>query len=199
VEGVLNAAEFNNPRRLRRWMMRAMGWSDANAQHEGGIWNPREVKLRRTQVLFRIGHSSSSRGPVPDEINLTSPWWMEPETLADIGISSNILGLDHGRIARLKLSVSERYGVFDTIICVRLRAGLGALRGAGNPVYDPVEPGSLDPPPVWAFPGRQVMQVFIPGLRDFHNRPTGLANEAFELIAKRPVHAWQSMDEGGML
>jgi hypothetical protein len=157
------------------------------------------VKLRTGQVLFRIGHSYSSRGPVPEEVNLSSPWWLEPEAFADIGVSADVTGLDRQRVARLKLSVSERYGVFDTIFCVRLRCALGALRGKGNPVYEPSEPSALEPPPIWAFPGREVMQVFIPGLRDLHDRPTDLAAQAFQLLGTRPVHAWQAIDACGVL
>jgi len=199
MQGVVNAAEFANPRRLKRWMLRASGWRDATAAHEGGVWNPLEVKLRAGEVLYRVGHSHSSRGPVPESINLSSPWWLESGSFAEIGVSAEIVGLDRQRIARLRLSVSERYGVFDTIFCVQLRVALGALRGGGNPVYDPPEPGSLTPPPVWAFPGRTLMQVFIPGLRDFHDRPTGLSDTAFKVLGARPVHAWQSIDEVGLL
>ncbi|MFT8246897.1 hypothetical protein [Roseomonas sp. BN140053] len=199
MQGVLNQAEFDNPRRLRRWMLRASGWRNATAQHEGGMWDPKEVKLRRGQVMFRIGHSQSWRGPVPMAINLSSPWWFEGETFADIGVTSNNTGLGQQAVARLKLSVSERYGVFDTIICVRLRESLGALRGEGNPVFDPPDPDSTTPPPVWAYPGSNVKQCFIPGLRDFHERPTDLPDAAFELLGTRSVHAWQAIDDKGFL
>lgn len=165
---------------------------------EGGIWNPKPVKLRRGQALFRVGHSKSKRGPIPMDVNLSSPWWMEGDTFADISISANTLGISAQAVARLKLSVSQRYGVFDTIFCVRLREPLGALKGEGNPVYDPPEPGSQTPPPVWAFPGRAVMQCYIPGLRYLDNEPSDLADRAFDVLGTRPVHAWISLTSNGL-
>jgi hypothetical protein len=196
MQGVLNEAEFYNPRRLKRWIGRAGGWTPDLKRQEGGIWNPKEVKLRRGQDLFKIGHSRSSRGPVPDEVNLSSPWWIESETFQSIAVSSNILGADRQHLARLKLSVSERYGVFDTIFCVRVLEPLGALRGEGNPVYDPPEPGSPTSPPVWAFPGTSLIQCYIPGLRDLHGSITGLAAQAFTVTGRFPVSQWMMMDAG---
>ena len=196
MQGVLNELEFYNPRRLNRWISRAGGWTADGRSQEGGIWDPKPIKLRRGQDLFKIGHSRSSRGPVPDAVNLSSPWWMEGETFAGISTSANTLGIDRQKIARLKLSVSERYGVFDTIFCVRLREPMGALRGEGNPVFDPPEPGALTAAPVWAFPGSSVMQCFIPRLRDLHGDITGLTDRAFTVTGRFPVSQWVSLDSG---
>ena len=198
MQGVLNEAEFGNPTVLNQWINAAGGWDPRSGKQEGGIWNPKEVKLRRGHDLFKIGHSQSSRGPVPDAVNLSSPWWMESETFAAIAISANTVGTDRQRMARLKLAVSERYGVFDTIFCVRLREPLGALRGEGNPVFDPPEPGKLTAPPIWAFPGTAVMQCFIPGLRDSSGKPTDLVTRAFAITGRFPVTQWQMLDKGWM-
>ena len=195
MQGVLNEAEFNNPRRLQRWLLRAGGWRNANAKQEGGIWNPKPVKLRRGLVLYRVGHSTGELGAVPDEANLSRPWWLEGETFQEIAISSNVVGIDRHTMARLKLSVSPRYGVFDTVFCVRLRDTVGALRGEGNVVFDPPDSGHTGAPTIWAWSPSGVMQCFVPGLQDFHDRPTGLAQKLFELLAKFPVSAWQMIDK----
>lgn len=210
MQGVLNQNEFDNPRRYRRWFSMARGYKHLDSPHEGGIWNPLEVKLSAGKVLFRIGHSRSKRGSVPLDVNLSSPWWFEPETFADISVTATRIG-DDGEgtmenpgatlknLARLKLSVSERYGVFDTIFCVSLRGPLGVFRGRGNAVYDPPEDDSVAPRPVWAFPGGEVMQCFVPGLRDLHDRPAPLLDEALKLIGKPPVSAWQQIRDKGLV
>ncbi|GGF36143.1 hypothetical protein GCM10011611_48210 [Aliidongia dinghuensis] len=184
--GVLNEAEFADPKRLERWRAKAMGWDEAQRRAEGGIHDLREMKIRRGSVLFRIGHSTSARGAVPDEINLSSPWWMSDEAFLDICASARITGIELQSLGRYKLSVAERYGVFDLVFQVITCGPLGTFRGIGVPVFDGPEG---DRPLAW--PGREVPQYFIPGLRDLDsNRPTGLAREAFVQRPNVPVGRW---------
>ncbi len=196
MKDILNEKEFSDPARRASWMNIAMGWKTPNARHVGGMRDPREVKLRRGSDLFRIGHSTYENRPVSDEFNLSRSWWMENETFCDIGTSANIIGLDKQVMARLKLSVGLDFGVFDTIFWVKLVAPLGAFMGYGNPVYEAPSSDQPDPPPAWAWPGREVRQCFIPGLSDLSGKPTGLAAQAFTVIARRPVSAWAQFDTG---
>jgi hypothetical protein len=199
MEGVLNQSDFISPRR-ELWLNQAMGWEKENGPHSGGLRDPREVKVRRGSGLFRIGHSKDVRTGLPraDASNLANPWWMDGETFGDIAISADTIGTDRQYMARLKLSVSEHNGLFDLIYWVRVRESLGSFMGFGHPVYDEADTQFPNPPPAWGWPGREVRQCFIPGLRDLNKQPTGLADQAFEVITGRPipVHAWSTIDNG---
>lgn len=187
--GVLNEAEFANPDRYERWRSKAMGWDEMRRRAEGGIYDMREMKIRRGSVLFRIGHSKSDRGAVPNEINLSSPWWMSDEAFLDICASVRITGIELQSLGRYKLSVADRYGVFDTVFQVVTCGPLGAFRGVGVPVFEGGEDGGTLRPLAW--PGHEVPQYFIPGLRDLDsNKPTGLAAEAFVRRPEMPVSIW---------
>ncbi|HEV2675475.1 MAG TPA: hypothetical protein VGV37_13105 [Aliidongia sp.] len=185
----MNEAEFADPRRYDRWRAKAMGWDEVGRSAEGGMHDMREIKIRRGSVLFRIGHSRSDRGAVPDAINLSSPWWMSDESFLDLCSSVRIIGGELQSLGRYKLSVAERYGVFDTVFQVVTSGALGAFRGAGVPVFEGGSNGQPLRPLAW--PGREIPQYFIPGLRDLDsNKPTGLADKTFVPRPAMPVSTW---------
>ena len=110
-----------------------------------------------------------------------------PRAVASHGICAGI-----GPLSCVWVRIIARrysYGVFDTVFQVVTCGPLGAFRGVGVPVFEGGEDGGALRPLAW--PGREIPQYFIPGLRDLDsNKPTGLAAEAFVRRPEMPVSIW---------
>ncbi len=179
----------------------AQGWNPSARAARGGISFPQEVKIRPGQVLIRIGHSVDDKGdPVPDWVNLTSPWWMTSSTFHEIAGRSEDSGTDIGQMVRMKLALTPDFGVADTLFWVIARDTLRAWNGRGFPVMEDPDPAVREKqgvPMAW-YGGYEISQNFIPGLRDFANwKPSPVALACFDVLPKMPLIEWTSLRKGG--
>lgn len=195
-----NDAEFSGTARSRNHDF-ARGWSPGGGLPRGGITWPSEVKIAKGTVLVRIGHSRDDRGnPIPDWINLTSPWWMTDSTFLDIVGRGEDAGTDMQQMFRMKLALTPDFGVSDTLFWVVTRESLRAWNGRARPVMedpDPTVRAAQGRPLAW-LGGYEVAQNFIPGLRDFAAKcPTRCALDAFAVLPKVPLASYATMRNGG--
>ncbi|MGG5808491.1 hypothetical protein [Falsiroseomonas sp. CW058] len=196
-----NDSEFIGPARERNRDF-ARGWNGTpGTLPRGGITWPEEVKIRKGTVLIRIGHSRDDRGnPIPDWVNLTSPWWMESGTFLEIAARGEDAGTGIEQMVRMKLALTPDFGVADTLFWVITRDRLRAWNGRARPVMEDPDPKVREKqgrPMAW-LGGYEVAQNFIPGLRDFAKWcPTQLALDAFGVLPKMPIGAYATIRKGG--
>ncbi|MGX9962712.1 hypothetical protein ACVFYP_05280 [Roseomonas sp. F4] len=179
----------------------ARGWSARDGRFIGGITYPEENKLPAGRVLVRIGHSRDQTGkPIPDWVNLTSPWWMTDATFLDILGRGEDAGTAMDQMFRMKLALTPDFGVCDTLFWVVTRQPLRAWAGRARPVMedpDPVVREAQGRPLAW-MGGWEVVQNFIPGLRDFaKGGPTRCALDGFAVLPKVKLSAYATMRRGG--
>jgi hypothetical protein len=179
----------------------AQGWNPSTRSARGGISFPQQVKIRPGEVLIRIGHSVDAAGnPVPDWVNLTSPWWMTSSTFLEIGGRSEDSGTAIDHMVRIKLALTPDFGVADTLFWVIVRQTLRAWNGRGFPVMEDPDPAVREKqgvPLAW-HGGYEISQNFIPGLRDFAAwKPSPVALASFDVLPKMPLSAWGSLHDGG--
>jgi hypothetical protein len=179
----------------------ARGWSPGTKKFMGGITWPEENKIRAGTVLMRIGHSRDDGGnPMPDWINLTSPWWMTSSTFLDIVGRGEDAGTEMNQMFRMKLALTPDFGVSDTVFWVQTTVPLRSWAGRARPVLEdpnPVVREAQGRPLGW-MGGWEVVQNFIPGLRDFaRGCPTPLALNGFKVLPKVPVSAYGTLRDGG--
>ena len=179
----------------------AQGWNPSTRSARGGISFPQQVKIRPGEVLIRIGHSVDAAGnPVPDWVNLTSPWWMTSSTFLEIGGRSEDSGTGIAQMVRMKLALTPDFGVADTLFWVIVRQTLRAWNGRGFPVMEDPDPTVREKqgvPLAW-HGGYEISQNFIPGLRDFAAwKPSPVALASFDVLPKMPLTAWGSLHDGG--
>lgn len=195
-----NDAEFSGPARERNRDY-ARGWNPGVGQFVGGITYPVEAKIRAGTVLVRVGHSRDGAGkPMPDWINLTSPWWMTDSTFLDIVGRGEDAGTEMGHMFRMKLALTPDFGVSDTIFWVRTTRMLRVWAGRARPVMEDPDPAvrEIKGRPLAWLGGYEVNQNFIPGLRDFAaGRPTACALDSFAVLPKVPVSAYGVLRQGG--
>lgn len=195
-----NDAEFSGAARERNLSF-AQGWNPGTRAARGGISFPQEVKLRAGEVLIRVGHSVDEKGdPIPDWVNLTSPWWMTSGTFLEIAARSEDSGTDIGYLVRMKLALTPDFGVADTIFWVRLRQTLRAWNGRGFPVMEDPDPqvrARQGVPMAW-HGGYEISQNFVPGLRDFAAwQPSAIALDSLEVLPKMPLFGFVGLGAGG--
>jgi hypothetical protein len=195
-----NDAEFGGAGRERSRDY-ARGWSPRDKRFIGGITWPEETKIRKGTVLVRIGHSRDASGnPIPDWINLTSPWWMTDATFLDIVGRGEDAGTPMDQLFRMKLALTPDFGVSDTLFWVVTRQPLRAWHGRARPVMEDPDPAvrvKLDRPLAW-LGGYEVGQNFIPGLRDFtQNAPTRCAIDTLAVLPKVKLQDYAVMRRGG--
>lgn len=160
-----------------------------------------ESKLRKGRLLVRLGHSRDDKGnPIPDWINLTSPWWMEDSTFADILGRGEDAGTQMQQMFRMKLALTPGFGVCDTLFWVVTRDSLRSWAGRARPVLEDPDPAvrEVQGRPLAWLGGWEVVQNFIPGLRDFaRHAPTPCALDSFAVLPKVPLSAYATMKDGG--
>jgi hypothetical protein len=198
-----NDAEFVGASRTRsRDYARGGQWDNGTFKgYTGGITYPDETKIPRGTVLVRIGHSRDDKGnPIPDWINLTSPWWMTTSTFEEIVGRSEDAQTPMQQMLRMKLALTPDYGVADTLFWVVTRDTLRSWSGRARPVMEDPDPAVREAkgrPMAW-YGGYEVLQHFIPGLRDFAKKcPTPCALSSFAVLPKVPLSGYVTMRLGG--
>ena len=196
----VNDAEFGGATGDRNLAF-AQGWNPSARAARGGISFPQQVKIRPGEILIRIGHSVDDAGnPIPDWVNLTSPWWMTSSTFLEIGGRSDDSGTGIEQMVRMKLALTPDFGVADTLFWVRVKQPLRAWNGRGFPVMEDPDPAVREKqgvPLAW-HGGYETSQNFIPGLRDFAAwKPSPVALASFDVLPKMPLTAWGSLHDGG--
>ena len=179
----------------------AQGWNPSTKSARGGISFPQPVKVRAGEVLIRIGHSVDNAGnPLPDWVNLTSPWWMTSSMFHEITGRSEDSGTGISQMVRMKLALTPDFGVADTLFWVIVRQTLRAWNGRGFPVMedpDPMVREKQGVPLAW-YGGYEISQNFIPGLRDFAAwQPSAIALDSLEVLPKMPLFGFASLSAGG--
>ncbi len=179
----------------------AQGWNPSTKSARGGISFPQPVKVRAGEVLIRIGHSVDNAGnPLPDWVNLTSPWWMTSSMFHEITGRSEDSGTGISQMVRMKLALTPDFGVADTLFWVIVRQTLRAWNGRGFPVMedpDPMVREKQGVPLAW-YGGYEISQNFIPGLRDFAAwKPSPIALASFDVLPKMPLSDWAALRDGG--
>ncbi|MBS7809847.1 hypothetical protein [Roseococcus pinisoli] len=179
----------------------ARGWSSGARTFMGGITYPEENKLRPGLVLMRIGHSRDAAGnAMPDWVNLTSPWWMTSSTFLDIVGRGEDAGTEMNQMFRMKLALTPDFGVSDTIFWVRTKQSFRSWAGRARPVMEDPNPVVREKQgrPLGWLGGWEVVQNFIPGLRDFAtNAPTSAALDGFEVLPKVSLSSYATLRNGG--
>lgn len=196
----INDSEFQGTQRERSRDF-ARGWSSGSKTFMGGITYPEENKLRPGLVLMRIGHSRDAAGnAMPDWVNLTSPWWMTSSTFLDIVGRGEDAGTGMDQMFRMKLALTPDFGVSDTVFWVRTKHSFRSWAGRARPVLEDPDPAVREKkgrPLAW-MGGWEVVQNFIPGLRDFSaNTPTAAALSGFEVLPKVPLSSYATLRSGG--
>jgi len=195
-----NDVEFTGPARQRNRDF-ARGWSPRDGKFIGGITYPEEGKIPQRKLMVRIGHSHDATGaPIPDWFNLTSPWWMHDATFLDMAGRSEEAGTPIQQMARMKLALTPEFGVSDTLFLMVTKDSLRTWSGRARPVMedpDPAVRAALDRPMAW-LGGYEVVQHFIPGLRDFaRGAPTAIALSSLAVLPKVALSAYASLRAGG--
>ena len=187
---------FDQPE-LRKWYLDlAHGFdprplSSGGGGFRGGLGFVTEVKIPAGSTLFRIGHSNYEQ-----EANLSSPWWLLENSFYEVLSAAERSSGELEGVFRMKCAVAHAFGRSDTVFQVRTNDRLRAFGGRGRYVEDTAE--GFNAPWVGAiskqqYPGQvwmgasEIMQVFIPGLRDRDNRPTALASSAISLVERFKV------------
>jgi hypothetical protein len=179
----------------------ARGWLPAKGRFQGGITYPEETKIARGKVLVRLGHSHDKVGnPVEDWENLTSPWWMSDSTFLDILGRGEDAGTGMNQMFRMKLALTPDFGVSDTLFWVVTTQPLRAWAGRARPVLEDPDPAVRERqgrPLAW-LGGYEIVQNFIPGLRDFAKREaTSCAKRSFAVLPKVKLSDYATMRQGG--
>ncbi|WP_426957537.1 hypothetical protein [Muricoccus radiodurans] len=195
-----NDAEFQGAARASGYDY-ARGYMPGKPTPTGGITYPSEVKIPKGTVLIRIGHSRYDDGsPMPDWVNLTSPWWMTSGTFLEIVGRGEDAGTDMQHMFRMKLALTPDFGVSDTIFWVVTKTSLRAWNGRARPVMEDPDPAVREKkgrPLAW-LGGFEIAQNYVPGLRDFKARcPTRCALDSFEVLPKVPVTRYAALRNGG--
>jgi hypothetical protein len=162
MSDALNLRCFEAP----HWYEIARG-SQLDLEHDddynGGLLMPRSVDLPTGQTYFRF--ADSKRLPVQ---RVTSPWWIEYETLLQIRNYSQQFARPREAV-RYMLAVPWDWNRVDTLLSAILYRPLKAYRGKGKPVRlkTPASAGKRKKDEVQThYPPHhlEIWQLCIPGL-----------------------------------
>ncbi|PZW49182.1 hypothetical protein C8P66_103208 [Humitalea rosea] len=179
----------------------ARGWFPAKGRFIGGITYPEEAKLPKGKLLVRLGHTHDLDGnPLPDWINLTSPWWMEASTFSDIIGRGEEAKTPMDQMFRMKLALTPGFGVSNMLFWVVAKQSLRSWAGRARPVMEDPDPAVREAkglPLAW-LGGWEVVQHYVPGLRDFDlHAPTPCALASLAVLPKVPLSSYATMKAGG--
>jgi hypothetical protein len=180
-----------------------------------GIVNPRYKLLPARTRLFRFGHTVDRRNGnnIPAVVNHTSPWWFSESDFRNFlvapktrparsgfvldpsdagGGPSGFDSYGQNALVRTRLAVVHQFGQADRILEAVLTADLGCFTGKGKPISEDPVTGSLAPlitdsVTTW-FADADVMQLFIPGLRNASGGRSTVASDAMRIVKDRPAH-----------
>ena len=195
-----NDHEFRDEAR-RKNLDFARGYVPGSGKMTGGITFPVEAKISKGTILARVGHSRFADGsPMPDWVNLTSPWWMTASTFLEIASRGQDAGTDLQHMVRMKLALTPAFGVADTLFRVVTKDSLRVWNGRARPVMEDPDPAIREAkglPLAW-LGGYEIAQSFIPGLRDFDKRcPTKCALDTLAVVPKVPLAEYSIMRPSG--
>ncbi len=152
----------------------------------GGMISPSQHAIPAGTELFRYGTADA-----PDDVNLTSGWWLERRELDKVLNVARQHQTSEGLVVRVMCCVPPEWGSqLDVIIGVTTRTDLLAYRGLANSAS--ANAGDGGPATVIAArnasANMRLHQLYIPGLRDPRtNQPTGKHSTFFSLRGKWPV------------
>jgi hypothetical protein len=178
-----NDRYFTNPVQYQRFLKDAQGKLAGAAR--GGIQGTVEPdKLKPGETIYRIGHSNR-----PDDVNISSPWWMRSQTFYEIASRAERHEIDFQDLFRHKAAVAVTFGVADLVLKATVQQQVRVLSGRGRPVID-VDEKTKEITGAWQG-GLEITQLYIPGLREDpareFSRPSAIYNTLIKVVMSVPV------------
>ena len=128
-------------------------------------------------VLYRIGSTMSGKNSLPTDQNFASSWWMRKHEFDRI-LAKGLQ--DTAWAARVLLAIAEVFGSkCDLQVCAETTVDLYAWIGEGKAIdRNGTAVSDLDTTAYW-FPEKDLLQLYIPGLKEPHRGHSMLWKRAF--------------------
>jgi hypothetical protein len=136
-------------------------------------------------VLYRIGSTKKFGAPLPVDSNFESPWWMRKNEFDRI-LAKGLQ--DTSWAARVLPAIATAWGTeCDLQVAVTTEVDLYAWVGEGKAIdYAGMAVSDSNPGAYW-FPEKDLLQLYIPGLKEL---PGGRANLWQSAFGARSVDPW---------
>lgn len=142
-------------------------WLEAN---KGMVWI-RRIHLHPYQRYYRFTSYS-----VGKEDRISGSWWFDYENYLNILDFAKRTDLSPGYAARLKAAITYEWSSVNCVVSALLKAPLDAYAGKGK---EQIEEDQRAPGRVY-LPDPQIMQLYIPGLKDVQTKSvSAICKQAF--------------------
>ena len=159
--------------------------TNARAKAEDGVRLIAIRLLPAGTVLYRIGSTKKFGTTLPVDSNFESPWWMRKNEFDRI-LTKGLQ--DTAWAARVLPAIATAWGTeCDLQVCVKTEVDLYAWIGEGKAIdYGGSAVSDADDAAYW-FPEKDLLQLYIPGLKELPRGRTKLWQSVF---GARSIDPW---------